>query len=198
MVLLFMLLRYNEKYEQKWTVKAAHINEGFPAWDPDILQGYLSSKRVQLIIKNCRTYDRIKKAEDKCFVCSRARRKKLMELAEGLDTFNIALAHHQEDVVETLFLNMLFTGRMGTLLPKQPIVHGRFTFIRPLYYMEKNDIKEIAQALDLPRFKNPCPYHADSRRGLVRKLLGRIKRKNLDIYANIFRSIFNINKPYMP
>ncbi len=198
MVLLFLLLKYNEKYAQKWGIKAVHINEGFPGWDPAILEEYLLGHNIQLIIAGSKIHDRIRKVEDKCFFCSRARRRKLMEIAEGLGIFNIALAHHQEDVVETLLLNMLFTGRMGTLLPAQPIVRGRFTFVRPLYYMDKKNIVETAQAMGLTSFSNPCPYYADSRRETIRQLLNQIGKKNPDIYANIFRSIFNINKPYMP
>ncbi|MDH4210277.1 MAG: tRNA 2-thiocytidine biosynthesis TtcA family protein [candidate division WOR-3 bacterium] len=198
MVLLFLLLKYNEKYAQKWSIKAAHINEGFPDWDPDLLEEYLLAQNVQFVIAGGKINDRIRKVEDKCFFCSRARRKKLMEIAEGFDIFNIALAHHQEDVVETLLLNMLFTGRMGTLLPMQPIVRGRFTVVRPLYYMDKKIIVEIAQAMGLKSFGNPCPYYADSRREMIRQLLNQIEKKNPDIYTNIFHSIFDINKPYMP
>lgn len=193
-----MLMQYNEKYAQRWNIKAVHINEGFPGWDPRVLQEYLSSKNVQLVIANIRTHSKIKGADDKCFLCSRARRKKLMDIAEEYDVFNIALAHHQEDVAETLLLNMLFAGRMGTLLPKQPIVRGRFAFVRPLYYLDKKTIKEIAQAIDLTSFEKQCPYYADSRRELVRSFLKNVAGKNLDIYANAFRSVFNMNKTYMP
>ena len=198
MVLLFLLLRYNEKYTQKWTIKAAHIDAGFPGWNPDALREYLSGRNVELIVTGSRIHNRLKKIEDKCFFCSRARRKKLTEIAEGLGIFNIALAHHQEDVVETLLLNMLYTGRMGTILPKQPIVHGRFTFVRPLYYLKKKAIIETAHALKLKSFNNPCPYYADSKREAIRKLLNHLEKKNPDIYNNIFTSISNINKAYMP
>ncbi|UCD05083.1 MAG: hypothetical protein JSV98_08160 [candidate division WOR-3 bacterium] len=198
MVLLFLLLNYNEKYAQKWTIKAAHIDAGFPGWDPDALKEHLSDHHVELLVTTGSIHNELKKVDDKCFFCSRARRKRLMEIAEGLDIFNIALAHHQEDVVETLLLNMLYTGRMGTILPKQPIVRGRFTFVRPLYYLDKKTILETADSMGLKSFNNPCPYYADSRREAIRKLLKQLEEKNPDICNNIFNSIFNINKPYMP
>jgi len=198
MVLLFILMQYNEKYAQRWNIKAVHINEGFPDWDPGVLQEYLSSKNVQLVSANIRIHSQIKRVDDKCFVCSRARRKKLMEIAEEYDVFNIALAHHQEDVAETLLLNMFFAGRMSTLLPRQPIARGRFAFVRPLYYLNKKTIKKIAQAMDLTSFEKQCPYYTDSRREVVRRLLKNVESKNLDPYVNVFRSIFNVNKTYMP
>ena len=198
MVLLFLLLNYNEKYAQKWTIKAAHIDAGFPGWDPCALKEYLSGHHVELHIATSVTHSTLKKVDDKCFFCSRARRKKLMEIAEGLDIFNIALAHHQEDVVETLLLNMLYTGRISTILPKQPIVRGRFTFVRPLYYLDKKTIVDTAESMVLKSLSNPCPYYADSKREAIRGLLSQLEQKNPDIYNNIFNSISNINKAYMP
>ena len=198
MVLLCLLLKYNEKYRQRWDIKAAHINPGFPGWDPNILEKYLSTLNVKLVIASSKIDQRLEKVEDKCYFCSRERRKRLMEVAENLDIFNIALAHHKEDVVETLLLNMLYTGRMGTLLPRQPIVRGRFAFVRPLYHMDKKTIVAIANAFGLKIFGNLCPYYKESRRERIRESLDEIETKNPDIYTNIFNSIFNINKPYMP
>jgi tRNA 2-thiocytidine biosynthesis protein TtcA len=198
LVLLFLLLEFNVKYRQKWDIKACHIDAGFPAWNPGFLEKLLAAHKIETIIVKANIYKRIQKVQDKCYFCSRERRQKLMEIAEGLDVFNIALAHHQEDAVETLLLNMLYTGRMGTLLPKQPIVRGRFSFVRPLYYLDKKTIRVIAKAFDLASLGRSCPFYQDSRRELIRNLLNKIQEKTPDIYTNIFHSIFNINKPYMP
>lgn len=198
LVLLFLLKEYNDKYRQKWDIKTAHIDAGFPGWDPDQLHHYLSAKNIQITTVSTAIYKKIKNAADKCFVCSRERRKMLVEIAEGLDIFNIALAHHQEDVVETLLLNILYTGRMGTILPKQSIIRGRFSFVRPLYHLDKKNIIGIAGAYGLKSFGNACPYYEDSRREWIRESLQKIQSRNPDVYANIFRSIFNINKQYMP
>ena len=121
-----------------------------------------------------------------------------MEIAEEDNINNIALAHHQEDVAETLLLNMLYAGRTSTLLPRQQIAHGRFNFVRPLYYLDKNTILEIARVFDLESQANSCPYYKSSRRELIREKLNDIKKKNPDVYTNIFHSIFNIKKTYMP
>ncbi len=198
LVLLFLLLKYNETYQQRWDIKAAHIDAGFPDWNPAALVKYLAARKIQTIVVRTNIYKKIQRVQDKCFFCSRERRKKLMEIAEELDIFNVALAHHQADAVETLLLNMLYTGRMGTLLPKQPIVRGRFSFLRPLYYMDKKTILKIANAFGLESLGRSCPFYQDSRRELIRNLLNTIKKKNPDVYTNIFRSMFNINKPYMP
>ena len=198
LVLLFLLHRYNEIYRQSWRIAACHINTGFPAQRTTDLESYLASRGIALTNVKTDIYKRTSRVDDKCFFCSRARRQKLMEVAEENNINNIALAHHQEDVAETLLLNMLYAGRTSTLLPRQPIAHGRFYFVRPLYYLDKNTILDIARAFDLESQGNFCPYYEDSRRELIRKYLNHIKKKNPDVYTNIFHSIFNIKRTYMP
>lgn len=143
-------------------------------------------------------YRHIMKIQNKCFVCARERHRKLIETAEMLSTFHIALAHHQNDIAETLLLNMLYAGRISTLMPRQSVVQGRFFLIRPLYYLNKDEIAAIARASGITAFDITCPYYKDSRREVIRGLLGKLKQKNPDVYRNIFSSIFNIRKQYMP
>jgi tRNA 2-thiocytidine biosynthesis protein TtcA len=198
LVLLFLLHEYKDIYHQTWEIKACHINTGYPDYGPADLDAYLAARGIRLTIVKTDIYTRTSRVEDKCFFCSRARRQKLMEIAEEYSINNIALAHHQEDVAETLLLNMFYAGRTSTLLPRQSIVHGRFYFVRPLYYLDKKTILGIARAFDLKSQANFCPYYKDSRRELVREKLNDIKKKNPDVYTNIFHSIFNIKKTYMP
>lgn len=170
----------------------------FPGWTTTLLKPLLSKHNIPYTIVKQNIYRKIKDVKNKCFSCSRERRKRLLDLAGKLDTFNIALAHHKEDVVETLLLNIFYTGRMSTLMPKQPIVHGRFYFVRPIYYLDKETILGIARVLGLKSHANICPYYKNSRRETVRGMLSKIKKKNPDIYTNIFGSIFNTKKAYMP
>lgn len=198
LALLFLLHKFNETCRQNWYIKAAHVDAGFPDWDSASLEQYLAAQNIQVIVARTNDHKRIQKAEDKCFYCSRARRRKLMEIAEELDISNIVLAHHQEDVCETLLLNILYAGRISTLLPRQPIVQGRFVLVRPLYYLDKNTIMQIGRVFGIISFRNPCSFYRDSRRERVRETLEKIRKSNPDIYSTIFHSIFNINKTYMP
>jgi tRNA 2-thiocytidine biosynthesis protein TtcA len=198
LVLLFLLHKYKDIYRQMWEIKACHIDKGFPAHRSADLEEYLSARGIALTVVKTGIYTRTRRSDDKCFFCSRARRQKLMEYAEDFNINNIALAHHQEDVAETLLLNMLYAGRTSTLLPIQPIAHGRFNFVRPLYYLDKTTILDIARAFDLKSQANSCPYYKESRRELIREKLNDIKERNPDVYTNVFHSIFNIKKTYMP
>lgn len=198
LVLLLLLQKFNDTYRQDWYIKAAHIDAGFPDWDSASLEKYLATRNINIIIARTKIHKRIRKVDDKCFFCARARRQRLIEIAEEFNIANIGLAHHEEDVAETLFLNILYAGKISTLLPRQPIVHGRFVLVRPLYFLDKTTITQIGQAFGLKSFRSPCPFYKDSRRERIRTILATLKQKNPDIYSNIFHSIFNINKTYMP
>jgi tRNA 2-thiocytidine biosynthesis protein TtcA len=143
-------------------------------------------------------YKKIKDIGNKCYRCSRERRKTLLETASRLNIFQIALAHHKQDVVETVIMNMIYNGAISTLTPKQSVIHGRFFLVRPLYYFEKDTIQAIARTRGLPSNDNVCAYYQDSKREVVRDFLEKTKKHNPDVYKNIFRSIFHINKAYMP
>jgi tRNA 2-thiocytidine biosynthesis protein TtcA len=198
LVLLFLLDLYNETYAQKWDIKAVHIDAGFPDWNPEPMIESLNARNIHPIILRTDAYKKIKEVQNKCFLCAKDRREKLMDTARELGIFNIALAHHKEDVAETLLLNMLYSGRMATFLPRQTVFHGRSFFIRPLYYLDKDAILEIAKAFGLESFGNSCPFYKNSRRERIREILNTMKKENPDIHANIFHSIFNIKQKYIP
>ena len=135
---------------------------------------------------------------NRCYPCSRERRKTLLEVADQQSIFQIALAHHTQDAVETLFLNMIYNGELSTLIPKQSVIQGRYFFVRPLYYLSKEQILNIANALGLSKQRNICPYYKDSKREMIRNFLDKIKKDNPDVYKNIFRAIFHLKKTYLP
>jgi len=197
-VLLLLLLEYNHRYKQKWDIHACHINPQFPQWDVHYLKKFFEKNNMPYIMRKTDIYKKIKNSQNKCYLCARERRKNLLEVADRFDIFQIALAHHKEDVAETILLNMIYNGEISTVIPKQSVIQGRFFFIRPLYYLEKETIRTIAQIYGLPERSNICPYYKESKREVVRDFLERIKRDNPDVYKNTFRSIFHIKKLYMP
>jgi tRNA 2-thiocytidine biosynthesis protein TtcA len=198
LVLLHLLLEYNRRFKQHWEIHACHIDPGFPKWRTDVLQQLFEKQHIPYHIVKADIYKKIKDIGNKCYRCSRERRKTLLETASRLNIFQIALAHHKQDVVETVIMNMIYNGAISTLTPKQSVIHGRFFLVRPLYYFEKDTIQAIARTRGLPSNDNVCAYYQDSKREVVRDFLEKTKKHNPDVYKNIFRSIFHINKAYMP
>jgi len=198
LVLLLLLLEYNLRFNQKWEIHACHINPQFPEWRVENLTKLFKKNTVPYTIVKININKKIKNVKKKCYPCARERRKKLLEVADKLGFFQIAFAHHKQDVAETILLNMIYNGEISTLVPKQSMIQGRFFFIRPLYYFDKQNIQAIAKIYNLPDISSTCPYYEDSKREMVRNFLEKIKEENPDVFKNIFRSIFHIKKTYMP
>jgi len=119
-------------------------------------------------------------------------------IRESLSIFNVALAHQKQDVVETLLLNLIYTGQVATCLPKQSVIQGRFFFIRPLYFFDKELIKKIARACGIPGDANTCPYSQDNKREKIRLFLRDVQRDYPDVYRGVFNALFNLNRSYLP
>ena len=175
-----------------------HVDPCFPGWKCHELTQMLEHAGVDHLTVRADIYAQVQKVRNPCFVCSRSRKEKLVRTAEKMSVFNIALAHHRDDIVETLLLNMFYSGRISTLMPGQSVMQGRFVLVRPMYYMTKDDITNIARASGIEAFKMDCPYYKESNREKIRDLLRDLQKEDPDIYSNIFRSIFNITKKYMP
>jgi tRNA 2-thiocytidine biosynthesis protein TtcA len=135
--------------------------------------------------------------ENPCFLCSRLRRKRLFEIADELDCNKIALGHNKDDIIETLFLNIFYSGEISTMVPSQPFFKGRFTVIRPLSLADEKLIVNFARHQKFPEFFNPCPTAGNSKRQQIKTLLNQLYRSNKKIKGNIFRAMSHVNLEYL-
>ena len=95
--------------------------------------------------------------KDICFTCARHRRRQLFGYA-GDNRFNkIALGHHRDDIIETFFLNICFSGNISTMVPRQDLFGGKLALIRPLSFLDKSDIYEVAENLKITPVRTACP-----------------------------------------
>jgi tRNA 2-thiocytidine biosynthesis protein TtcA len=198
LILLLLLIEYNHRFKKQWDIRACHVDHQFPKSDTTPLRDFLVACGIPYTIIKTKALPAIEKADKKCYRCARERRRKLLEVAENNDIFQIALAHHKQDVCETLLLNMIYNGEMSTLVPKQSVIQGRFFFVRPLYYIDKRQIETIAELYRLSPIRTLCPYYQDSKRESVREFLETIKKDNPDVYTNVFRSVYHVRHTYMP
>ncbi|PIE62301.1 MAG: tRNA 2-thiocytidine(32) synthetase TtcA [Desulfobacter postgatei] len=132
-----------------------------------------------------------------CFLCSRLRRKRLFELAREHDCKKLALGHNKDDLIETLFINIFYAGKIGTMKPRQSFFSGRFDIIRPLSYVEKHQINSFAKVCELPQFVNRCPSAGQTKRQDIADMLERMYQQNEHIKGNIFRAMGNIATDYL-
>ncbi|MBF0224788.1 MAG: tRNA 2-thiocytidine(32) synthetase TtcA [Desulfobacterales bacterium] len=138
-----------------------------------------------------------KNTENPCFLCSRLRRKRLFEIAHDLGCKKLALAHHMDDIIETLFLNMFYAGQISTMKPYQPFFKGKIIVIRPFAFVGEDRIRDFAKFNNFPNFINPCPTVHKSKRHKIKDFLKDFYKDNNKVKSNIFRAMKNINSEYM-
>ncbi|MBE9546329.1 MAG: tRNA 2-thiocytidine(32) synthetase TtcA [Proteobacteria bacterium] len=132
-----------------------------------------------------------------CFLCSRLRRKRIFEIADKTGCNKIAFAHHKDDIIETLLINIFYAREISTMTPNQSIFGGELHIIRPLAYIRENLIKKYAKECRLPAIENNCPTSKVSRRLYIKKLLNDLEGENKDIRENIFKAMGNVKMDYL-
>lgn len=135
--------------------------------------------------------------ENPCFLCSRLRRKRLFEIAARLGCNKLALGHTKDDIIETLFLNICYSGEISTMTPFQSFFQGRFNVIRPLAFVDEEIVKRFALENGFPEFINPCPTAKTSKRQGIKTLLNALYRENKKVKGNIFRSLSHVKSEYL-
>ncbi|CAN2041471.1 tRNA 2-thiocytidine biosynthesis protein TtcA [Candidatus Magnetomoraceae bacterium gMMP-15] len=135
--------------------------------------------------------------ENPCFLCSRLRRKHLFEIADELGCNKLALGHNKDDLIETLFINICYSGEISTMLPSQPMFRGKFEIIRPLAFTDNDIIHRVSKRLNFPDFINPCPSSKKSKRKEIKQILTELYRSNPKIKGNIFRAMSNVKINYL-
>lgn len=135
--------------------------------------------------------------ENPCFLCSRLRRKHIFEIAEKTGCNKVAFGHNRDDIIETFFLNIFYTGVMGTMRPVQPMFNNRINIIRPMAFIDEERLERFAKRQGFPIFENPCPSARTSKRREIKTILKRLYGHNKKIKNNIFRSLSHVNMEYM-
>lgn len=200
-VLALVLKNWLAKAPIDYTLKAVYIDNGF--WKTDN-GGKSPAERISHMLAGfdveCAVIKGRKLEEDEltCFLCARNRRSQLFDLAEEWQMNKIALGHHLDDLIETLFLNMLYSGNISTMTPKQSLFGGDVHIIRPFAYIEKQDILEIASLAKIEAVKNYCPLEKDTRRELVRNMLADIYASEPGAKKSLFQSMKNVRGDYLP
>ncbi len=200
---LTMLWILNERLSRipiRYELIAVHIDPGFEGGFSGALSEYCQDKgyryRVESTDYGIRGH-RSDNRENPCFLCARLRRKRLFEVAQEMGCSKIALGHNKDDLIETLFLNIFYSGEISTMLPSQSLFKGEFTVIRPLALVEKDITNRFSLKEGFPDFINPCPSAGKTKRQDVKEMLEALYRTNRKIKGNIFRALRHVNTEYL-
>jgi len=198
--LLKILCLLQKRSPVRFDILPVHVDAGFEGSFSKAFEKYIESNYLppKMIYKNYGVLAHSEEnSENPCFLCSRLRRKKLFEVAKEEGCQKIAFGHNKDDIIETLFINICYSGRIGTMKPSQSFFNGALDIIRPLSYVEKKDIIRFCELHDLPVFKNNCPSADKTKRIEIRQMLDTLYDHNKHIKGNIFRSMSNISLDYL-
>jgi tRNA 2-thiocytidine biosynthesis protein TtcA len=179
---------------------AIHIDLGFDGTGKT-LEPYFRTQGIPYYIEGTRiglmAHSEMNR-ENPCFLCARLRRRRLFEVAIRMGCSKIALAHHKDDIIETLLISMFYSGEIGTMVPYQRLFNGRLSIIRPLALTDEDAIWRYAEVQRFPVIETGCPTPKDSKRNEIKTILAELAQKNRRVKGNIFRSMGNIRKDYLP
>jgi tRNA 2-thiocytidine biosynthesis protein TtcA len=198
--LLHLLHERRKRVQTDYELIPVHIDLGFDSGRAEILKEYFKEKGFSYHIEFTdigRKANSSENRENPCFLCAWERRKKIFHLAHRLKCNKIALGHHQNDIIETLLLNIFYSGEISTMLPLQTLFKGKITLIRPLALVEEKKIERFAREMDLPFGHSGCPSSGKTKRKEMKELIDTLMKKNRRVKGNIFRSLSNIRLDYM-
>ncbi len=203
LVLLHFLYIWRKKAPINFEIYPVYLDMGFDSGDIwQTLRLYFSKLSVPFYMEKTNfgilAHSEKNKGKSPCFLCSWNRRKRLFELTQVLGCNKIALGHNLDDLIETFFMNICYSGETSTMMPKQQMFKGLITIIRPLAMADKEKIVSVAQMLELPVCQNPCPSSGKSERTYIRQLLTELYSKNKKIKGNIANALSNIRLEYLP
>ena len=192
--LLSMLRQLQAKAPVRFELVAVHLDQKQPGYDPDVLPTYLRSIDMPFRILEQDTYSVVKRVvpegKTMCGLCSRLRRGSLYSFAEREGFTKIALGHHRDDIVETLFLNMFHHASLKAMPPKLRSDDGKHVVIRPLAYCREADIAEYAEQQGFPIMPcNLCGSQETLQRKAIKLMLQEWERKHPGRSENVFRAL---------
>jgi tRNA 2-thiocytidine biosynthesis protein TtcA len=192
--LLALLRRLQAKAPVDFDLVAVHLDQKQPGYDPEVLPNYLRSIAMPFEIIEQDTYSVVKRVvpegKTMCGLCSRLRRGALYSHAEKNGYTKIALGHHRDDIVETMFLNMFYQSTLKAMPPKLLSDDGKHVVIRPLAYCKEDDIAEYAAQQAFPIMPcNLCGSQETLQRKAVKQMLVEWERKHPGRTENVFRSL---------
>jgi len=196
--MLDILLELRSRAPVHFDLLAVNLDQKQPGFPEHVLPEYLASLGVPFHVIEQDTYSVVRRVipegKTTCGLCSRMRRGALYKFASDNGITRIALGHHRDDIIETLFLNLFNGGRIKAMPPKLLSDDGEHVVIRPLAYCTEQDISRYAETRQFPIIPcNLCGSQPNLQRQAIKEMLAGWKRQHPGRIENIFRAIGHVS-----
>jgi tRNA 2-thiocytidine biosynthesis protein TtcA len=195
--LLDLLRSLQRSAPVQFELMAVNLDQKQPGFPAHVLPEYLQSIGVPYHIIEQDTYRVVKRlipeGKTMCSLCSRLRRGALYRFASEHGVTKIALGHHRDDIVETLFLNLFHGGRLKAMAPKLRSENGRHIVIRPLAYVSERDIARYARGMRFPLIPcSLCGSQPNLQRSAIKAMLAAWEREFPGRLESIFTALRHV------
>lgn len=194
--LLLLLQALQGELPIRYTLQPVHV---FPAedapcrpGDPSALQRWVTERTgldLALVPMEKAQGGPGRPGQSPCFHCAWRRRKALFLAADRLGCNRVALAHHADDVARTTLMNLVNQGRVDTMRPRVAFFGGRFTLIRPLFFVLEKDLARLARVALFPPAPPPCTAAEASQRAFMAHILEELETRQPHVRANLWRAV---------
>ena len=200
--LLELLMSLQRSAPVRFELIAVNLDQKQPDFPEHVLPDYLSALGIPFHIIEQDTYSVVKRVipegKTMCGLCSRLRRGALYNWAANNGITKIALGHHRDDIVETLFLNLFFGGRLKAMPPKLRSEDGRHIVIRPLAYVPEREIERYARAREFPIIPcKLCGSQDNMQRKAVKQMIADWEKSYPGRTESIFSALCNIEPSHL-
>ncbi len=200
--LLDMLLSLREHAPVSFEIIAVNLDQRHPGYPEHVLPDYLTSQGIPFHIAVQDTYSTVKRlipaGKTMCSLCSRLRRGVLYRVAKEIGATKIALGHHRDDILETLFLNLFYGGKLKAMPPKLVSDDGAHIVIRPLAYCKETDIARHAEAKAFPIIPcDLCGSQETLKRKQVKEMLRLWEKQQPGRSETIFSALMNVKPSHL-
>ncbi len=194
LTLLYALHGLVQFYPKKFSICAITIDLGFNNLNLSKIEELCQKLNVEYEIVHtdiAKIVFEDRKEDNPCALCSKMRKGALNEAIKRLGCNKVAYAHHKNDVVETMLLSLLYEGRFHTFSPVTYLDRMQVTVIRPLIYVDEEDVIGFIHKYDLPVVKSPCPADGNTKREYAVNLLKQLNHENPGVKSRMFTAIRN-------
>jgi len=200
--LLHLLRGMQRSVPFDFSLVAVNLDQGHPGFPGHVLENHFKEHGFEYRMLAQDTYsvvlEKIAPGQTMCSLCSRMRRGILYEAAVELSATKIAMGHHRDDMVETVLLNLFYSGQLKGMSPKLFSDDGRNTVIRPLVYCAEEDIAAYAEQMAFPIIPcDLCGTQENLKRQEMKALLARLSDENPKVKGNMMAALSNVRPSHL-